>query len=224
MGIDTKILDRVRAYLAKAESTEFTAEAETFTAAAQALMTRYRIDSALLEAAAPDAQKTSKPNTRCLTLNNPYMLAKSFLLQVIAEANGCKAVYSKREAQSMIIGFAGDIDIVEILYTSLTMQAATAMHQQFRSDKSFRSSFLYGYAHRIGERLQEETQKVIAKETNTNLLPVLYNRAQLVRSELNKQFPKLKHNRPTVNSSGGYYSGQDAANRANLHNRQSLPS
>jgi Protein of unknown function (DUF2786) len=47
---DQRMLERVRALLAKAESTEFAAEAEALTARAQELMARHSIDYALLAA------------------------------------------------------------------------------------------------------------------------------------------------------------------------------
>jgi hypothetical protein len=42
--LDQRMLDRVRALLAKAESTDFPQEADAFTARAQELMARHRID------------------------------------------------------------------------------------------------------------------------------------------------------------------------------------
>ena len=48
--VEPRILDKVRALLAKAESTEFPEEAEAYTAKAQELMARHRIDRAVLGA------------------------------------------------------------------------------------------------------------------------------------------------------------------------------
>ncbi|HEY0696309.1 MAG TPA: DUF2786 domain-containing protein, partial [Micromonospora sp.] len=48
--LDQRMLGRVRALLAKAESTDFPEEADAFTAKAQELMARHRIDHALLVA------------------------------------------------------------------------------------------------------------------------------------------------------------------------------
>jgi Protein of unknown function (DUF2786) len=49
-ALDPKMLGRVRALLAKAESTEFPEEADAFTEKAQELMTRYSIDVAMVAA------------------------------------------------------------------------------------------------------------------------------------------------------------------------------
>ncbi|RMB71755.1 DUF2786 domain-containing protein [Rhodococcus sp. SBT000017] len=57
---DSKMLGRIRGLLAKAESTQFPAEAEALSAKAQDLMTRYAIDSALLDTGNP-----RNPYRRC---------------------------------------------------------------------------------------------------------------------------------------------------------------
>ena len=54
-SIDPKMLSRVRALLAKAESTEFAEEADAFTEKAQQLMARYSIDVAMVAAASAGA-------------------------------------------------------------------------------------------------------------------------------------------------------------------------
>src|SRR5205823_14651531 len=92
-NLDQRMLDRVRALLAKAESTEFPDEAEAYTAKAQELMTRHRIDHALLTVT---KRVRDRPVTRRLAVDNPYEAPKSLLLQVVAEANGCRAVWMKR--------------------------------------------------------------------------------------------------------------------------------
>ena len=63
------ILDKVRALLAKAESTQFEAEAEAFTAKAQELMTRHRIDRAVLNAS---DDLGDAPAGRRLGIDDPY--------------------------------------------------------------------------------------------------------------------------------------------------------
>ena len=65
-----RLLNRIRTLLAKAENTEFAAEAETFTAKAQDLMTRHAIDAALLHGSATirstsgGSESTSATRTR----------------------------------------------------------------------------------------------------------------------------------------------------------------
>ncbi|MDY7085983.1 MAG: DUF2786 domain-containing protein, partial [Actinomycetota bacterium] len=156
--LDQRILDRVRALLAKAESTDYPDEAETYSAKAQELMTRHRIDHALLAA---KSDQRDAPGTRRIAVDNPYEMPKSLLLQVVAEANGCRAVWMKRFGLVSVIGFAADLDATELLFTSLLVQATRAMTGSGsktdgtgrNTTRSFRQSFLTSYASRIGERL-----------------------------------------------------------------------
>ena len=163
--LDRRILDRVRALLAKAESTDFPEEAEAYTAKAQELMTRHRIDHALLAAT---TGKRDHPVSRRVSIDNPYEVAKSLLLQVVAEANSCRAVWMKRFGLTAVVGFAPDLDATELLFTSLLVQATRAMTGAgSRTDaygrsttRSFRQSFLTAHASRIGERLSAASAEV----------------------------------------------------------------
>src|SRR5947208_14146796 len=90
-GVPPAMLGKVRALLAKAESTTFDAEAEALTAKAQELMARHRIDTALLDR---DNFDPTAPDGTRIRVENPYAPAKSLLLSLVAEANRCSAVYS----------------------------------------------------------------------------------------------------------------------------------
>src|SRR5690606_29427780 len=78
--VDSRILERVRMLLAKAESTTFAAEAETFTAGAQALMARHRIDAALLAAEQGSESTEGGPHGRRIGIDTPYDGPKASLL------------------------------------------------------------------------------------------------------------------------------------------------
>jgi len=88
---DRRMLDKVRALLAKAESIEYAEEAESLSAKAEELMARHRIDYALLAA---DAGTRDAPVGVRVTIDNPYEDPKATLLERVAEANGCRAAFS----------------------------------------------------------------------------------------------------------------------------------
>ncbi|MFC7483656.1 DUF2786 domain-containing protein [Luedemannella flava] len=111
----TRLLDRVRGLLAKAESTDYPAEAEAYTAKAQELITRYSLDEALLEARAGDAVV---PLARRIGVDHPYEAEKAALLDAVAAANRCYAVWSPELGFATVFGFDADIDAVEVLHTS----------------------------------------------------------------------------------------------------------
>ena len=157
---DERMLSRIRALLAKAESTEFAEEAEALSGRAQELMAKYSIDHALLAAETGQAET---PGGRRIAVDNPYEAPKATLLQIVAQANRCRVVWSKDLGLVTVIGFPADLDAVELLFTSLLVQANTAMLRSGgkrdgagRSrTRAFRQSFLLAYAVRIGERLSE---------------------------------------------------------------------
>ncbi|WP_308442667.1 DUF2786 domain-containing protein [Rugosimonospora africana] len=229
--LDQRMLHRVRALLAKAESTEFPEEADAFTAKAQELMARHRIDHALLAATTGERDQ---PRTRRVGVDNPYEAPKSLLLQVVAEANSCRAVWTKRFGFTTIVGFPADLDSTELLFTSLLVQATRAMTQAKPSadrygrntTRSFRQSFLTAYASRIGERLDTATEEVDREMTASvgaaQLLPVLAARDDAVRDAFEKQFPELTHQAAAINNREGWASGRAAADRASLHGRQAV--
>jgi hypothetical protein len=231
VDLDQRMLDRVRALLAKAESTDFPQEADAFTAKAQELMTRHRIDHALLVAATGERDQ---PVTRRIAVDNPYEAPKTLLLQVVAEANSCRAVWTKRFGFTTVVGFPTDLDSTELLFTSLLVQATRAMTQAKpttdeygrNTTRSYRQSFLTAYASRIGERLSATTdevgQEAAGSASSAQLLPVLAARDDAVRDAFEKQFPQLTHHTTTINNRHGWASGRAAADRAALHGRHAV--
>jgi hypothetical protein len=230
--VDQRMLARVRALLAKAESTDFVAEAEALTARAQELMARHSIDYALLAAA---SGSTDAPSGRRLFIENPYEAPKAVLLDVVAAANRCRAVWDRSLGMSTVLGFPRDLDGVELLFTSLLVQATTAMMQAgSRRDaygrsrtRSFRQSFLTSYAQRIGERLADATgtaeRQAAAESPGTDLVPVLAARDSAVGQAVDEMFPELtKRKVTTANDHEGWLRGRAAADLATLRGRREV--
>ncbi|AKT52591.1 hypothetical protein ADJ73_04515 [Arsenicicoccus sp. oral taxon 190] len=229
--VDDKVLARVRQLLAKAESTPYEAEAETFTAGAQALMSRHSIDLAMLAAAArPGAAE--RPDGRRLWIETPYVREKVLLLGAVAEANRSRTVWSKEDGFVTLLGFGPDLDAVETLYTSLLVQATRAMHAEGRRldrfggsrTRSFRQSFLAAFATRIGERLtavtEAETSQAaadLAAGGGRDLVPVLQERTAAVEGYVEELFPRLRRVRMSAGRDReGWVRGRRAADQAAL--------
>ncbi|MGI5214671.1 DUF2786 domain-containing protein [Plantactinospora sp. CA-290183] len=223
--IDTRLLDRVRALLAKAESTTFPAEAETYTAKAQELATRHSLDEALLVVRG-GAPATVVPFARRIGVDHPYEGEKASLLDAVARANRCHTVWSPELAFTTVFGFDADIDAVDLLYTSLLVQAHRAMARAEPPGgkagrarlRAFRQSFLVAFAVRIGERLAGAAQAALEAATDpADLLPVLASRDEQVRETMQRVFPRTVRARGSrVDSREGWDSGRDAADRASL--------
>lgn len=196
-----RALGRVRALLAKAEAAALPAEAEVLTTRAQALLAARSIHDALLAAGTGPGRVAA--SGRRLFVDGPYEVAKTELLDVVATANRCRAVWHKNLGLSTILGFPGDLDAVELLFASLLTQATVAMAQAGpqRDDagpsriRSFRQSFLSAYAQRIGKRLADAAgaaeRQAIADSPDSGLLPVLAARHRLVDEAVGKLFPDL---------------------------------
>ncbi len=159
-GHDPKKLATIRALLAKAEATEYAEEADTFTAKAQDLMTRYAIDEALLA----DPTEDIEIRSRRVHIDNPYAATKAQLLATVGKVNLVKTIWDDQHGIATIVGLPVDLDLAEMLFTSLLVQATKAMTEagsvaegRHRLDRSpsFRRAFLLSYANRIGERLGE---------------------------------------------------------------------
>ena len=191
------VLQRVRGLLAKAESTTFEAEATALTAKAHELMTRHAIDAALLQGRAGD-----RPIMVRLPVDAPYVDAKCLLLQTVAAAGRCQAVAMTQLGLSTVVGFADDVAAVELLFTSLLLQAQTALEEAARlapagtrvRSQSYRSAFLQAYAGRIGQRLDESNAAVLAAadpDEAQAFLPVLRSRADQVDELVDERFGAL---------------------------------
>ncbi len=224
--VDEKVLRKVRALLNKAESTEFPEEAELLTTRAQELIARHSIDAALLHTS---HETKEEPIGRRLFIDAPYEPPKALLLQVIAEANRCRTVWHKTLGLSTVIGFPADVRAAELLFTSLLVQATTAMVQTgSRQDRngrsrtrSFRQAFLASYTDRIGERLRgavdDAVREAAAENGRADLLPVLAERDTEVDRAVESMFGHVtQHSVSRGWDAEGWAEGRAAADRASL--------
>jgi hypothetical protein len=231
--LDPKILDRVRAMLAKAESSQFAEEAAAFTAKAQELMATYAIDRALLDA----KDGTGQVISRRIIVAKPYSKNKARLLGAVARANRCRVIVGitedavdlldtidRNDSICTVFGHETDLDIVELLFTSLLLQATNVMlahgstHDGWsNTTRSFRHSFLIGFADVVAGRLQETQDFAVAESENSaDLLPVLVSRAEKVDDAVEEAFPQLGTMRVSYSNTGGLVAGASAGHRADV--------
>ncbi len=219
------VLEKVRALLAKAESTTFDAEAEAFTAKAQELMARHRIDRAVLEA--DGHTERDEPVGRRIGVTDPYADAKALLLGGVADANGCRAVWSKTLGFTTVFGFADELDGVEELFTSLLVQATGALRREgSKVDRTgasrttrFRRSFLVAFAARVGQRLHDavhETVEAASAETGAALVPMLAARDEAADAAATAAFPEMGSFSPSASDHEGWYKGTLFGDQAQL--------
>jgi len=121
-----------------------------------------------------------------------------------------------------VVGDEVDLQLVELLATSLLLQASRAMlstgSQLSRSGvsrtRSYRQSFLVAYAARIGERLRSTNEASESASDAGKLLPVLSARSRVVDDLLKQRFPNLVSKHVSVSNSAGWGAGRAAADLA----------
>lgn len=235
-GPDQKLLGRIRALLAKAEATEFPEEAEALSGKAQQLMARCSLDRALVEGGAGFGAggSASHATGRRIWVDAPYVSAKTHLVQAVATANRCRGVSSDQLGFVTVLGDELDVRLVELLATSLLVQADRAMLGTARQQagharsriRSYRRAFLLSYANRIGERLREaarSTTDSVRPAESDRLRPVLARREREVDALFAELFPHTVTRRVSVSNAAGWAAGRTAADQADLETRQALP-
>lgn len=214
----------MRALLAKAESTTYESEAIAFTAKAQELMTKHALDQAMLTGS---ASGPATPGVVRIPIDPPYLDAKALLLQVIATHSRCRAVLHSDVEMSSVIGFSTDLETVELLFTSLLVQAhhvlteaaATAPPGSRARSQSFRAAFMQGFTGRIDERLTAANKTAFdAAEAHADtFLPVLRSQEQQIGEFMAQHFSTLASSRVRGGFDPlGYQHGQRAADAAAL--------
>ncbi|MFF1693228.1 DUF2786 domain-containing protein [Streptomyces sp. NPDC058257] len=220
---EPRILTRIRALLAKAEATGFPDEAEALTAKAQELMARHTIDEALL---ASRTRAKDTPGACRIGVDAPYETAKAILLDAVATANRCRAVWNEAYGFSTVVGFEPDLEVVELLHTSLLVQGTAAMTKAEagqraggrKRTKTFRQAFLLAYANRLGARLAAAAEDVAVGSPDAGeLLPVLAARDVAVTSHAERMFPETTTTRVRgVTDHEGWAHGTAAADEAQV--------
>ncbi|MFF5334759.1 DUF2786 domain-containing protein [Streptomyces sp. NPDC013181] len=219
---EPRMLTRIRALLAKAEATGYPEEAEALTAKAQELMARHSIDEALL-AARTHGDRT--PAACRIGVDAPYETAKAILLDAVASANRCRAVWNGDLGFSTVVGFEADLAAVELLHTSLLVQGTAAMTRAEagqraggrKRTKTFRQSFLMAYAQRLGTRLEAATNRTEAEAEAPALLPALAARDLAVTRAADELFPHTTTTRVRgATDLAGWTHGTEAADAARM--------
>jgi hypothetical protein len=126
-----KMLERVRALLAKADSTDFPEEAAAFRAKADELMTAYAIDQFMVDQAQRGLNQTVRPERRDFT---PTWIGSRFRDDLYtmfwAVAEHCRCVVGSRgytHRSIPVYGLPSDLDYLDLLFTNLNLEVAKNM-------------------------------------------------------------------------------------------------
>ncbi|MFG3422891.1 DUF2786 domain-containing protein [Micromonospora sp. NPDC048063] len=217
------MLSKVRKLLAQAEDPACTpAESAAFTAKATELIARYGVDRALLAARDP---ATDPVGDRVVGVVAPYARDKAGLLAAVADPLRCRCV-RRRQGSGFamhLFGFASDLERVDLLFTSLLVQAAhglaAAEVPPGEHPAAFRRSWLAGFAQVIGVRLRAAEAHAAADSGGSSVALVLADRSDRVRHRVAEVYPRLRTAAPRRLAGSGFGSGADAGRRADLGGR-----
>jgi hypothetical protein len=215
---DDSLLARVRKLLAMAEDPACTAgEAEAFTAKATELIAKYGVDQAMLARTDPAADPVGD---RMVTVVPPYARDKSGLLAAVAAPLRCRVVHLTRPGltRSHLFGHAADLERVELLFTSLLVQAAHGLAgapvPAGEHAAAYRRSWLAGYTQAVQGRLWAAERSAAAAEPGAEL--VLVDRTDLVERRRDETYPRLAKLGPRRLRGGGLTHGYRAGQTADL--------
>lgn len=141
MSDHEKMLERVRALLAKAASTEHPAEAEAFRAKADELMTKYAIELWQIEQLQSGKDARTLPVRKDMNVDwwYNYGLDREVrsvmwsIFSAVARHSRCLPVGGKSDYRTKtvpVIGMPHDIDYLDLLFTHLLLQMLDAMDPQ----------------------------------------------------------------------------------------------
>lgn len=209
----------------KASATTNTHEADAFSRKAAELVARHRIDPAALA-----ARPSDELGVREIPLGRgAYVRARLALLMAVAEAHDARVVFGNTPTGTVayVAGHASDLDVVEVMYTSLHAQAASRLAVERRSTSAatqrFRRSFLFGYADRVAKSFDEARRSAEAASPTVVAVDALgRSLARLERGERVDEFVQQRFGRVrTARDSAGaevraWSAGSDAAARADL--------
>jgi Protein of unknown function (DUF2786) len=151
------LLDKIRKLLAKAERTDNPNEAEAFSAKAAQLIAEHRLDPGHVRAALEDGRLDLR---RIVLGRGAYVRGRLALLDAVARNNDCEVVFETgpRGTTAIVAGYEADLDVTEVLYTSLHVQASSQMAavraRTPAATQRWRRSFLFGFATRVAELLE----------------------------------------------------------------------
>jgi hypothetical protein len=232
-----RALRRIRGLLDKAGSTGFGAEADALYDKAAELMAKHRIDAALLEASRSPAERSPVVERTVDLGSGQYVRARLQLIHHVAANHGCRVLtHTTRDGRvATVVGVRDDCDRVEMLYTSLLLQAtrlagaawAERARRSSASQVSWKREFMFGFASRVGERLAELSAQAAAAPSAAagggtgSVAVVLAGRTERVDDWVARAYPRLRSLAPATGFAGhgGLAAGRSSADRADLGSR-----
>lgn len=197
------------------------AAAKSYEERAEMLLARYGWERAMLP---ENERKAEQITTLVILVTGAYAIDRRYLLTQIGWAFNCYNRFRRIEGgfRVTLMGFESDLERAEILYTSLQLQAMSAMRQAempwYETNRTrFNKSWMLGFANRVNERLAQLNTKVGEEFKGTGAELVLVDRSKQVEAAFKEKNPKVKMRAFGGNrAASGLEEGARAADVANL--------
>jgi hypothetical protein len=240
----SKWADKIAKLLRKAEGAQTTEEAEAFFSKAQELMSKYAIDEAMLRHAGGDQRNDIVREEFVMT--GIYRFALSTLCYYVLKANDIETVQlggknprrvgDKIMRETIVyiaVGYKNDIDRARLLYTSLELQALSAMTNWSKQNaehlemvklvrggkadhyekRQFIESFAYGVNDKLTAAKKRGTEAAEHEHGKDSVALVVRDKGLAVRDALEDMFPHLRKGRAR-NMQGGTMASHNAGKAA----------
>lgn len=225
-----KMKAKIAMMLAKAESTTFPEERDTFNAAAEKLMIRLGISIAELESVGERKQEEIVEVKR--TYPGNYSISYIPFVHYVAQGFGHITILQQRTAglarNAFVIGHKSDVETFLQLLDSLELQVKSALRQWQKDNIESRRgltdmqkylqhrSFIEGFGQRVGERLHE--RRTVEEETvSTGTALVLVGKDERVSEWIKDTYGETKGRATHRNGSSiGYHAGRASGEKASL--------
>lgn len=220
--------DKIHALLAKAASSEFAAEREALTEAAERLMVKWGIDDAMVDSAGRSKDRRAVP-----------IIQRSYVVEgigaaLLAETVGPAVARGLAPVRTLIargnpiwwcIGYADDIARIELYVPSLMDQCRDAWRDQLRAwgpawfwsgseRERARVAFFSAFGWRVEARLRQLFRDEVAAQTGDGSALVVVGRQEAVNDEVRRLHPHLKQTRDRRLDAEGALAGRAAGDAA----------
>ncbi|MFE4451454.1 DUF2786 domain-containing protein [Streptomyces sp. NPDC056796] len=228
---DNPQLAKIRALMAKAEDPAATKEeAEAFFAKATALMSKYGIERAMLAAADPNRDKVGH---RSLLIEGVLVEERQLMAGLVAKAVNIEPILNKvRKPGSNrftylveLYGFESDIERVEMLYTSLSLQASNFLRTvgpawwEETPKATYRKRWFRGFTNEVVARLKDAEARAKGEaeaKHGTSVALVLASRAELARKAADNSGFKTADYQARNRVTDAFKAGQQAGRTADI--------
>lgn len=194
------------------------AEAEAFAEKVSALLRKHKLEMSEVEYQELADEEVASHLVSHRDLGRPYRKHERWLeilSTAVAEANCCRVILAYRGNSYYIVGSETNRKIAEFLFVLLARTAARLSLEALRAHrkrtrrpaKTFRASYLDGFARRIYDRLREKPQE------GTGLIRLKEEVRRVDAFMADQKTDKVTHSRPRLHRSAftqGWIAGGDA--------------